>query len=327
MILDVPRNACVNETFQIFCQKKYGVYAGFSVKHLKKDGTAHVHLGIIFRDKPTDLYWDKVNEYFGTSQNEKFKNRSRDFKKKLQTYWDYCVDSDKHPHEDISERYLHKWIPENKIRVNSELINIEKCTTRVWFLHLLKKGKTWKQILNLASITREATLYYDAPRFKKMFRNYIDTLAQHILFRPLQTFRKDVLEKLKCWDPSTTSLLLRGRSNQGKTELAKALIKERTGEIPCFCSNLNRLASRDPNQPIIYDDLNFKYLSRSKVIALTDTGNDRDIRILFGIHTVEAGTPRVFTTNESWEEQFPHDPYGAIRRRVKEIDLDYKVLY
>lgn len=100
------------------CKKQYGILKGFAVRHKKADSTSHVHMGLIFRDPPTQLTWAKLalDTYFKVGKmvptvREQLKNKSRDFDKKLQTYWNYCKDQSKHTDEDISEDFLHKFKP------------------------------------------------------------------------------------------------------------------------------------------------------------------------------------------------------------------------
>lgn len=97
-------------------KKEYGVYKGFLITHkVLKKGT-HCHVGIILRDKPRNLKWTDVSKYFEiegltVKHSAALKSKSNNFSKKLQTYYNYCVDVDKHPDQTISKPHLHKWAP------------------------------------------------------------------------------------------------------------------------------------------------------------------------------------------------------------------------
>lgn len=91
---------------------KDGVYKGFAVAHTKA-GKTHLHIGIILGKVPKTLYWKNKNLYFGAQTNsEILKNKSKDFNKKLQTYYDYCMNQELHEGETIHKPpYLYRWKP------------------------------------------------------------------------------------------------------------------------------------------------------------------------------------------------------------------------
>ena len=93
--------------------------------------------------------------------------------------------------------------------------------------------------------------------------------------------------------------------------------------------NLNKLTFTRAHQGLLFDDMNFSELRRAKTIAITDIANDRDIRILFGIHTIIAGTPRIYTSNEGLSQLFNLTYLSqAIRRRLHVVDVaQYGILY
>ena len=95
-------------------EKKYGCYMAFCVKHVK-DGKPHYHVGFITRDK-VQMAWSKVTSYWSlegapAKSSEPLKSKCRDMGKKLQVYYNYCVDESKHPEEEISVQWTHKWEP------------------------------------------------------------------------------------------------------------------------------------------------------------------------------------------------------------------------
>ena len=158
---------------------------------------------------------------------------------------------------------------------------------------------------------------------KKMINNWEKHNQDLTVRHELEEFKPEAVQKvINNWAPSKTTLILKGPSEMGKTELAKALLKRVCPkQNPLFCSNLNKLKYRDAHQPFICDDMNFSQISRSKGIALLDIENERDIRILFGIHTIDAGCPRIFTTNEEMEQFLPYSDDPAIDRRFVVVDV------
>lgn len=331
LVYDPVPKTCV---IKPLCAKKFGIYMMFTVKHTLKDGSSHLHCGVYLRDPPMDrtFTWGHgIIEYF-TLDGIKPKvrplgNKSRKPANKLQTYYDYCVNKEKHPDEIMGEPNLWKFIP----KVVIQGIELKKCPTRHYVYYYYINGKTFREIFNEANIARQADMMHEFKPIKNMLRTYDAFTQNNTVFHPVESFHPDAVKEIyDTWKPKYESLILKGPSNMGKTELAKAIILAMTKKRPLFCSNLNKLGVRDPHQPILYDDMNFANISREKAIFLTDIENDRDIRILYGIHTVEAGTCRIFTTNEDVKDLLPlfKDTHGAIKRRFRVVDLTrYGKLY
>lgn len=107
----------LEETFKKFLSLAYGIYKGFAVAHTKEDKT-HVHIGLVFRDKPRDLKWKDVTIYFqkahsNVEKSNPLRNKSKDFNKKLQTYFNYTMDQEKHEGEIIHTPYFYRWTPQS----------------------------------------------------------------------------------------------------------------------------------------------------------------------------------------------------------------------
>lgn len=172
---------------------------------------------------------------------------------------------------------------------------------------------------------RQAQFFTKLPALKRMIYNYETFHKDCTVLHESSSFTKEAIDALRGWSPTRQTLILRGRSNMGKTELAKAVLNEMCEQPPLLCGNLNKLTVHAKGQGIIFDDMNFSLISRPKAIALLDTENDRDIRILFGIHTIPAQTRKIITTNEPLEEllNFTGDAEldEAIRRRIHVVDL------
>lgn len=111
------------------------------------------------------------------------------------------------------------------------------------------------------------------------------------------------------WD-RTTTLILCGPTNRGKTTLAKSLMPH-----GLFVSHMDQLRNFNGHEGVIFDDMSFKHLPRESQICLVDTHEERAIHIRYGIATLKANTPRIITTNRSPDDILNiHD--GAIARRT-----------
>ena len=225
------------------------------------------------------------------------------------------------------EPYLYKWTPKIK---TEDGIDCDKCTIETYVLHFYKLGMTLHEIEETMSTKRQSQFFSKLIPLKKMIYNYECFHHDETVTHDLNTFKSEVVEHIKqTWDPKKTTLVLRGPSNKGKTELAKSVLKEVTKKSALVMSNLNKLQFAEKGQGLIFDDMNFRNVSRSKAIALTDTENDRDIRILFGIHTIPTGTPKIMCTNEDLDDYLPlsimeansEAMNEAILRRITVIDV------
>lgn len=194
----------------------------------------------------------------------------------------------------------------------------------------INRALSLKQIIEQSEWDMRAYIYKNMLKLKEMINTWKQVNTNHTVTHKIGEYHKNVVDLLDAWDPTKQTLIIKGPSNLGKTEFAKAVVFHKTKKHAAFCSNLNKLKYRDAHQPIIFDDMNFRLLSREKTIHLLDIENDRDIRILFGIHTIEAGTMRVITTNENLSVLLPRekDLYGAIDRRYFFVDLTpFKTIY
>lgn len=119
------------------------------------------------------------------------------------------------------------------------------------------------------------------------------------------------------WDRTSKALVLLGPSGLGKTQWALAQF-----ESPLLISHSDGLkALRPDHDAIIFDDMSFSHWPRTSAIHLTDLECDRQLNVKFGCVTVPARLPRIITSNSSWDELFPVDEPGAIKRRCKVVDL------
>jgi hypothetical protein len=95
------------------------------------------------------------------------------------------------------------------------------------------------------------------------------------------------------------SLVLYGPSGTGKTEFCKSLFKSMNFDT-FFVRDINSLADKqmEENTALLFDDISLANKSREEKIHMYDLENNSQIRVLYGIAYLPAGTPRAFTTNK-----------------------------
>lgn len=290
---------------------KQGLYKGF-VKH-HKIPNGHTHVGIILREKPKYDYKKlkqifKVGEVEPTLVNPIGKGNSSPLKK-LVKYGRYLTDG----HD--NGRFEDTW----NYKFDLELMGLKKDS---YILCKLSRRVTMRQLISESDWELKAYYFKNKSKIDAMVNNWKVFYKEQETYYPLDSYKPEILTMLQKWKPEEQTLILRGPTNLGKTELAKSLLKELTGKNPLFCRNLNKLRYRDDGQPFILDDMEFSSITREAGIHITDTKQDSDIRVLFGIHTVEATTPRIFTTNRIYEDYLPYDQYLAISKRILWVDLE-----
>lgn len=111
-------------------------------------------------------------------------------------------------------------------------------------------------------------------------------------------------------------LVVWGDSGTGKTMWATSLFAN-----PLVVSHMDRLRDFNPDRHdgIVFDDMGFAHLPREACIHLVDTELARDIHCRYTTAHIPAGTKKVFTSNLPFDQLFPYDPSGAIRRRISKI--------
>ena len=95
------------------------------------------------------------------------------------------------------------------------------------------------------------------------------------------------------------SLILYGPSGTGKTEFCKSLFKSMNFDT-FLVRDINALANKqiEENTALLFDDISLSNKSREEKIHIYDLENNSQIRVLYGIAYIPAGTPRAFTTNK-----------------------------
>lgn len=153
-------------------------------------------------------------------------------------------------------------------------------------------------------------------------------------------FRTDLLppsaKRLKTTHLRSRTAFISGPPGIGKTEWVKSQFKN-----PYLVSHIDQLKKFKPNHhdAIIFDDMDFKHWPRTSKIHLIDQDNDRAINVKHGFAVIPAGTPRVFTSNESAAQVFGEknwssnvfDPTpsldGALARRLEEFNITEDIRY
>ena len=129
------------------------------------------------------------------------------------------------------------------------------------------------------------------------------------------------------------TLFLTGNSGIGKTEMIKALAKEKVGEKQVIrVTDIEGLKNLNENHKfLILDDVNIKDKPMEFKIALTDVENPVDMKLLYQSKVLEPDVSRAIVTNKGIEDYFGiyamTEQAKAILRRVKHIDLkNHKVI-
>lgn len=92
------------------------------------------------------------------------------------------------------------------------------------------------------------------------------------------------------------STVLIGPPGVGKTSFAIACHHFKN---PLFVSHLDALKRfNDSYDGIVFDDMDFTHLPRHTQIHLADYDHERDIHVRYGVATIPARTPKIFTCNE-----------------------------
>lgn len=303
--------------------KNFGLYKGFVKWHhgdpTEEEEKPHTHVAIVLLEKP-QIPWDKRLEFFKVSvvgvnhlpsTVQPLGKGNNSTVKKLNRYVTYLVDG--HDNGKYKDTWNYKYDHE-----------LETSKTDGKIIILLNRGWTLRQIIENGDADFQAYCFKQKDPVDKMINNWRKFYRNDSIRHKLTSFNPEPVKKIMdLWDPKKETLILKGPSNMGKTALAKALLKKVTKTCPIFCSNLNKLRYRDYGQSFILDDMNYSGKSRTKLIHLLDIENERDIRILHAIHTIEAGVGRIMTTNEELSELFPQEHYWKteIQRRFCYIDL------
>lgn len=208
LVYDSP-NFKLDEALSVLCSKTFGVYKAFAIRHKKDELNNHVHIGLIFRDKPQSrkFTWDpaSLKDYFSVGDDKptlhsQLKCKKRDLGAKLQQYFDYCSDQEQHPDEDLSERAFHKWTPATEEDKSSPAdllaLKIRTGLTVEELEDMIDDPETpiklYKEALRNFDIYEKMILKHDEIRAKRARRKqYQDDVKTYRPFQKELTYRLD----------------------------------------------------------------------------------------------------------------------------------------
>lgn len=277
----------------------YGLGETFDIKtymigeETHEDGGRHIHACIEFRRK-IDV---RRADAFDLSDEENNYHPNIQVIQRGKANWNrvekYCEKEDPCPLTNIESKL--EW---------DEMLNT--ATDPENFLALVRKNYPRDFALNYQRLEAMAKKVYPTQE--------THTIEEFLL--PAGAVIDPILETVELvqWKP----LVLVGRPGCGKTLKAKVLAPK-----PClFIRHLDRLTlfRPDKHRSIILDDMAFSHLPVATQKYLVDERDVADIHIRYGVATIPAGIPRIFTANEyPFTEEGVHG--DAITRRVTRIQL------
>ena len=159
------------------------------------------------------------------------------------------------------------------------------------------------------------------------------TLVEHVEY-PLSSFvlpekMKAEVDAWRAGGYKHQVLILRGEGGWGKTELACALVMEKseTGTFH-FINKTDRIKDIKfiPGEPLMIDELCLATVGIDDAKALLDLAKPRDVQCRNRDGTIPKGVLRVFTTNHCEQNFWPREAFlkehaQAIQRRHKWVEL------
>lgn len=161
------------------------------------------------------------------------------------------------------------------------------------------------------------------PRDYVLFNNQIsNTLRKH--FKPNWVRKTNLIFNTPNLDINTMkrkAIVLIGPTGLGKTQYAIQHFQH-----PLLVSHIDDLKTLGRhNDGIIFDDMNFGHWPPGACIHLTDLELPRSINVKYGTALLPQETPRIFTTNqqfnELWSDKCSPEQLKAIERRCEIIEL------
>ena len=123
------------------------------------------------------------------------------------------------------------------------------------------------------------------------------------------------------WDKDC--VIFSGVSGAGKTRFAISHCED--PDLVCIARCAEDLKRVDAEtELIIFDDFDFGQYSIEQCIHFVDTEVPTSLNVKYGSVNLPAGMRRIITTNKSFDELFPLDSHGAVRRRVDIIHFPSK---
>lgn len=290
------------------CKLQYGVYKAVGAFHDKPE-EPHTHFAIALRDKP-NFSAKSLNKYFNLpvgSTMPRPVTTGRSKLSKLAAMHAYFTDETSHPGELNTPPVYYKYDPTK----HSLTPGGKKLTPLqiVYGTYMREHKSIFQQHMD-GDIAMKTFIMSNYKKIKDMFYNYdammkeakppefpidsfIDSEAKRVLVSHDWSHR-ELGQKKKC-------IVLQGKSNTGKTKLAKAIFKN-----PLIVRHMDKLKRFDPirHDGIVFDDMSFAHYPREVVLNLMDMDDDTDQNVKNGMVTIPAGHPRIFTTNRKMYATF-----------------------
>lgn len=123
----------------------------------------------------------------------------------------------------------------------------------------------------------------------------------------------------------TKTLVIKGNPGTGKTEFLKAYFEQKLGLPVLVINHKEGLKNWDisKHKAIIYDDPQFKELTRKELIALMDY-NSQSIKIRYTMGNIPSNTPKALALNTSLYQCNTAFEDEAVQRRRIVYQLDKK---
>ena len=302
----LPGKADITTELKRISGLKYGSYQCWGIHHTKDEET-HTHICVALRTRPC-FSSATLNSYFqlpAGSTPPQYVKTGRGKLGKLNGFYKYCTDTDRHKDQIIGDLVSHdgKFIPDKpgsspnekpkplgkgalvlKAYVEEGLsVDQQYQRTDDWnfkFYLMDNRDKLNQVITNHKRMVRAMK----PPEFP--MASFTDT--------PIKRAVVDHDFSARALGCKKQGLILKGKSNTGKTKIAKARFTK-----PLVVRHRDKLKAFDPcvHDGIVFDDMSFAHYPRESVLALLDMDDDADIDVKNSMVTIPAGFPRIFTTN------------------------------
>lgn len=282
-------------------------FASKSVHLTYKSHFAHAELLRILVERFGETKWYTVCSESGKDGGYDHTHFAAEFIRKIDTSDARAFDvSDVHPNVKRIESLVHKkriWEYHEKEGNFTRSESAPFATGGV--LKQIRAADSLEEAIQIAGITIRSVadvqaIRRDSRKRKAYQHSYPDT---HWLIDELQPHES------RC-------VYIRGPTNCGKTQWAIHQFVN-----PLVVRHIDRLGEFDPDihDGIVFDDMSFGHIPREAAIYLVDWDEDSDIHVRYKTALIPRHTRKIFTSNKTFEENFPHDEHGAIRRRFSKI--------
>lgn len=257
-----------------------------------QDGNIHTHV-VLLAVKSLDIQSERFFDFEGRHPNI--------YKPKSDEHWKNQINYVDKEDPDV---YSSGEIP---IPVDKDALFTEAC-------EYVKNCKTRKQMYaispHLKTISSKVTF----------FENYWKT--QHTKQTTHSRFQMTSFNKAPISD-WTTSWLIWGKANSGKTQWALAHFKN-----PLFVRHMDALLEfdEDEHDGIVFDEMSFNHLHGGAIIGLIDMTEPQQIHCRFLVAHLPAGTKKIFCHNNADifrpDKETSGEQMEGISRRYQSVHVD-----